>query len=244
LSATALAVRHSILEAREPATLIFRELPTACGFDPIEVGAATNKPLKSFVKTLKLALDELRMALPELQDRLRKRLAEAFGLSGAFAECRTALADRAKQICLNVTEPKFKAFCLRLMDDALTESDWIESIGSHLALQPPSRWHDPDEDVFASELAYIAARFHRVESIVFSGNRVGKNASALRLAVTLANGVEHEQVIHFTAEEEHLMSDLQTRFAEMLAKNERLALAAASRAIWARLESAGQDSHE
>ena len=43
---------------------------------------------------------------------------------------------------------KFKAFCLRLMDVALSESDWLESIGSHLALKPPSKWHDAEEDLF------------------------------------------------------------------------------------------------
>jgi hypothetical protein len=130
------------------------------------------------------------------------------------------------------------------MDDALTEPDWLESIGSHLALKPPSRWHDPEEDLFDSELAHVAAHFHRVESIVFSGHGGGANASAVRLAVTLANGIEHEQVIHFIPEEEYLMNDLQERFTELLTKNERLGLAAASRAIWARLESTGNGKHE
>jgi len=130
------------------------------------------------------------------------------------------------------------------MDDGLPESDWLESTGSHLGLKPPSRWHDLEEDLFNSELAHVAARFHRVESIVFSGHRGGANASAVRLAVTLANGIEHEQVIHFTAEEGQLMDDLQERFAALLASNERLGLAAASRAIWARFESAGKGTHE
>jgi hypothetical protein len=127
------------------------------------------------------------------------------------------------------------------MDDALTESDWLESIGSHLALKPPARWHDAEEDLFNTELTHVAALFHRVESIVFNGHKGTKNASAIRLAVTLANGVEHQQVIHFNADEEHLMNGLQGRFAELLAKNERLGLAAASRAIWASFESAGKE---
>ena len=244
LSPIALAVRHAILEAREPAKLLFNDLPLACGFEAIQAGAETGTPIKRFVKTLKIALDELRIAFAELQDRLRKKLQESFNLAGAFRDCRLALSDRAKQICLTVTEPQLKAFCLRLMDDGLPESDWLESIGSHLGLKPPSRWHDPEEDLFSSELAHVAARFHRVESIVFSGHRGGANASAVRLAVTLANGIEHEQVIHFTAEEGQLMNDLQERFAALLASNERLGLAAASRAIWARFESAGKGTHE
>jgi hypothetical protein len=236
LSPAALAVRQVILEAREPARLLFRDLPAACGFDPIEAGAPTGKPLKSFVKTLKVALEELRIAFPELQDRLRNRLKENFNLSGSFEECRHALSNRAQRVCVTVTEPRFKAFCLRLMDSALTESDWLESVGSHLALKPPSKWHDVDEDQFKTELSQVSALFHRVESVVFDG-RKGTNESAIRLAVTLATGVEHQQVIHFNAEEEHLMTALEGEFAEILSKNERIGLAAASRAIWASLES-------
>jgi hypothetical protein len=63
---------------------------------------------------------------------------------------------------------KFKAFCLRLMDTALSESDWLESIGSHLSLKPPSKWHDAEEDLFNSELAHLAGLFKRVESLVFA----------------------------------------------------------------------------
>lgn len=238
LSPQALAVRQAILEAREPSKLLFTDLPIACGFEPIEAETASGAPVKSFVKTLKSMLDELRSAFPELQDRLRAGLREHFTLSGSIEENRTALIERAQRVCLTVTEPKFKAFCLRLMDDALSESDWLESIGSHLSLKPPSRWHDAEEDVFNTELAHIAALFKRVESLVFSGKDARRNGKAIRLAVTLATGVEHQQVIHFSAQEEQRMSTLQHRFADILAEDERLGLAAASRAIWARFEAA------
>ena len=240
LSPEALAVRQAILEAREPAKLLFTDLPTACGFDPIEAGAEPGKPIKTFVRTLKLALEELRIAFPELQDRLRQRLQENFNLSGSFQDCRIALTNRSQRICLTVTEPKFRAFCLRLMDNALSEAEWLESVGSHLALKPPSKWHDAEEDLFNTELTHAAALFHRVESVVFNGQNGMKNESAIRLAVTLSTGAEHQQVIHFNSDEEHLMNDLQARFAELLTKNERLGLAAASRAIWASFESAGK----
>ena len=77
LSPTALAVRDIILNAREPAKLLFTELPKACGFDPIPHDATASKPVQAFVKTLKAALDDLRAAFPELQERLRKELRSA-----------------------------------------------------------------------------------------------------------------------------------------------------------------------
>ena len=47
LSPAALAVRQAILEAREPAKLLFTDLPRACGFEPIEAqsGKEFTKPL-------------------------------------------------------------------------------------------------------------------------------------------------------------------------------------------------------
>ena len=236
LPPTALAVRDIILNAREPAKLLFTELPKACGFDPILSDATANKPVQAFVKTLKAALDDLRAAFPELQERLRKELRDAFNLPGTFQQFRTSLAGRAEQVVLGVNEPKLRAFCLRLMDDNLPESDWLESLGSYLALKPPSKWHDAEEDAFDSELAQCATRFHRVESIVFAGGKSPANAVGIRLAITQANGAEHEQVVHFTVDEEQQLRGLQAQFEILLTKDKRLGLAAASRAIWANLE--------
>ncbi len=51
--------------------------------------------------------------------------------------------------------------------------------------------------------------------------------------------MEHERVVHFTSDEEHQLRELQTQFGILLAKDKRLGLAAASRAIWANLEERG-----
>ena len=163
-----------------------------------------------------------------------------FDLPGTFQQFRTAWPIRAERILLTVTEPRLRAFCLRLMDDKLPESDWLESLGSYLALKPPSKWHDTEEDTFNSELAQFATRFHRVESIVFAGGKSSKDAVGVRLAITQANGIEHEQVVHFVAEEEQQLRDLQRQFEALLAKDRRLGLAAASRAIWTNLEKGRQ----
>jgi hypothetical protein len=232
LPATAQAVRDTILNAREPAKLLFSDLPKGCGFEPVSPDATASKSIQAFVKTLKTALDDLRTAFPELQERLRKELRGAFDLPGTFQQFRTTLASRAEQIALGVNEPKLRAFCLRLMDDNLPESDWLESLGSYLALKPPSKWHDAEEDVFNNEVAQCAARFHRVESIMFAGGKLPKNSIGVRLAITQASGFEHEQVVHSTATEEKQLSALQEQFEALLINDKRLGLAAASRAIW------------
>jgi hypothetical protein len=244
LTPTAIAVRDTILNAREPASLLFIDLPKACGFERFTADAAANKSVQLFVKTLKVAIDELRAAFPELQDRLRKRLRDAFDLPGSFQQFRTALAGRAQQVVLGVTEPKLKALCLRLLDDNLPEAEWLESLGSYLALKPPSKWHDAEEDLFSQELAELATRFHRVESIVFVHGKAPKDGVGIRLAITQANGTEHEQVIHVAAGEEQKLQALQGQFEAILTKDRRLGLAAASRALWSSLGKAGKKKNE
>ncbi len=122
------------------------------------------------------------------------------------------------------------------MDDNLSESEWLESLGSFLALKPPAKWHDAEEEAFTQELGVLAARFRRVESIVFANGKPAKNAIGVRLAVTHANGAEHEQVVHFTTDEERELRSIQKQFALLLTGNRRLGLAAASRALWPVLE--------
>ena len=231
LSGTTLAVRDAILNAREPVTLLFTALPKACGFEPIPAETSASKTVPVFVKTLKDALDDLKIAFPELQERLRKELRATFALPGAFQQFRTALSARSEQTLLTITEPKLRAFCLRLMDDSLPESDWLESIASYLALKPPSKWHDIEEEVFSYELSQYAAKFHRVESVAFAGGELPKNSVGVRLAITQADGVEHEQVVHYAPNEEEQLQDLQGQFEQLLTKDKRLGLVAASRAI-------------
>ena len=242
LTPTALAVRDVVLNAREPTKLLFTELPKACGFQPIPADATASKAVQAFVKTLKSALDELRAAFPELEGRLQAQLRSAFDLPGNFQQFRTALAARSEQIMLAVMEPKLRAFCLRLMDDKLAEAEWLESIGSCLALKPPSKWHDAEEDLFTNELIQYAGRFHRVESIAFAGAKSSLNTVGLRVAITQADGLEYEKVVHFTMSEEQRLCDLQRQFETLLAKDRRLGLAAVSRAIWANLAKEGKQN--
>ena len=242
LSSTALMVRDAILEAREPATLIFADLPQACGFKPITNRSAGRRGVSLFIETLRSALDELRVAYSQLEERLRKQLRIAFELPGSFDTFRQHLSERAGHVVLNVREPKLRAFCLRLADGVLSEPEWLESLGSYLALRPPGKWQDSDEDLFDSALLESAAKFHRVESIVFSSGRK-RDDLAIRLAVTLPDGHEHERVVHISRDEKERLTRLQREFEGVFAGDPRLGLAAASRAIWNTLEKTRSDEH-
>ena len=229
----ALAVRDNILAAREPVKLLFADLPEACKFEKFAVGVdAKSKVVQDFVRSLKRALDELKFAYPNLKDRLKNRVQSCFDIRGSFEQTRHALSERSERILISVTEPKLKAFCLRLIDDNLPESEWIESLGSYLALKPPAKWNDSDEDVFSQELGQLAERFQRVESVLFNKGSSPKNSVGIRLAITQSDGTERERVVYISPEEESQLKHLQNEVTNLLSKDSRLGLAAASRAIW------------
>jgi hypothetical protein len=241
LSAHAIAVRSALLAAREPAILLFHDLPVACGFTDFSDRGTSSRAVDLFVAELKNSLNELRMAYPALLDRIKTGIVEAFDLRGAATEFRTALGRRARQLLLAVTEPRMKAFCNRLLDTELSDSEWIESVGSLMCSVPPSKWMDADVERFGQELAQVCARFQRVEALAFTKLQEHDTESAMRLSITQLNGSETDRVIYVTKGEEAQVGEIEKRVADMLAESSNVGLAGAVRALWKALRAHSEE---
>ena len=118
-----------------------------------------------------------------------------------------------------------KAFAFRLVDDGLSEADWLESLGSFLALRPPSKWKDGDEDTFNRELETLAGRFKRAESLSFGSSVNVRGKMGLRIAVTQADGSERQEVIQSITNEEVDLKQFQNRIAVLIPRDTRLEMA-------------------
>ncbi len=233
VSGTARAVRAALTSAREPAPLLFEELPKACGFKPFQAtGRATDKErAEEFVATLKAAYDELKNAYPDLIQSLKETLSVAFDRR---KNLRASLKASAEPLVLAVTEPALRTLCLRFLDEGLEENEWLESIGGLVCQKPPAKWTDADAENFADQLEHLARRFRHVESMKFPAGDV--TSAALRVAITRADGTQLDQVLRVSAEEEKLVSAMESEFLPLLRrKDQRLALAAAARAVWKEL---------
>ena len=117
--------------------------------------------IQEFVIKLKAALDELKMIYPLLKDRIREQIALAFDAdksSASFQTLRDSLSERCEALVITIRDIDLKAFCLRLIDSQLPESDWLESIGSYVATTPPLRWKDEDENVFEEKLRRLVPK--------------------------------------------------------------------------------------
>lgn len=234
LTATALAVRDVILEAREPVKLIFHDLPTACNCPKFEIGKSVSaSDANRFVKSLRAALDDIRDAFPNLQHRIEDAIASELGFSGQkLRQYRVKVSERAEKLMVRVTENKLKAFVFRLFDESLAEPDWIGSVGSVLALRPPDKWKDEDEDRFQRELEALAGQFKRAESAAFAHG----GGKGIRVAITQSDGTERQEVVQVDVEDEKALAELQSQIMRVIKQNPRLGLAAASKAIWSQIK--------
>lgn len=233
LSELGIGVRSALLNAREPASLLFTELPQACAIAPfVSNERLGRKDGVRFVKTLKGIMNELQMAHPQLLERMKRAITTSFEVTDDFGVARRSIANRAGEVLIGVNEPRLKTFCLRLVDMNLKDADWLESLGSLVLSVPPSKWTDPDEDKFVHELSQLISRFRRVESIGFGKSKIKANESAVRVTITQADGGEIDDVIRISQSDEFRVAEIERQITTLLLDQKRLGLAAAARAFW------------
>ena len=241
LSPEALSVRRALTTAQEPAALLFRDLPTACGMRPFGGhGKPSQNRVRDFVRRLRKAIDEIRAVYPEMLAQMREAIALAFDRPGAFEQVRPALAGTAKKLVLGVKEPGLKAFCLRVADAALDEQEWLESLGSLLCSKPPSKWHDGDAVRFMDELHRMADRFRNIESMAL-GAQPSEGGSAVRVSIAFPDGTDVDQVLHVNPDEEPQVRRVQADISDILQQHGRIGIVAMSRAMSKTLGLANHD---
>ena len=216
LSGTAQNVRSALLEAREPAPLLFEDLPEACGVSL----DGTSQTTEAFVDALRAAIDELRAATPKLRDRVRHQLGDVFELGEAFDDAhRRTLAARAGAVLGAVRDRDLRAFAGRLADTKLPLDRWVDAVASLVVTKPLERWIDDDEAQFHTELSRSGSHFLRTEATVFAMAGEGDGAPALgavRVGVTEADGTETMRVLVIREGDAARMDDLVSEAAAEL----------------------------
>ena len=241
ISQEAITVRDKLMSAREPAPLLFRDLPIACGLAPFDItDSIEDSRVQDFAEILKVHLGELQNAYTELLERLKYAIFEAFARDSDVKE-RNSLAKRADALQISVSESQLKALCVRLSDKKLSETKWVESVASFIASNPPSYWSDSDESVFRNKLTEYAERFKHVESIYFSRSEAFAGSEGIRLSITRTDGSERAEVVYFRPEAEKHFANIQEYIQSLLTEHGRLGLAAVACAVWNELN---EDSEE
>jgi len=226
-------VRKAILEARDPIKLLFKDLPEACNCKEFN---HTNRNehfyIDSYIETLRTSINELKFKYSFLKDELKNHFEFKFDLNGTVGQIRNQIADRAKIVLVDIQEPKLRAFCLRFIDNKLAEDKWIESIATFLTKIPPAKWDDSMEDKFEKNLEVLVRKFKHIESIIFDKNKSIKNLIGFRVAITLLDGIEKEEVVYYHRSDLNDINELQKKVDKLIGDNKTIALATLSRVLW------------
>jgi hypothetical protein len=232
LNSEARAFRQALLTARDPATLIFEEIPAAAG-----IAANDGKLLGGKIASL---VSEIQGSYDALLARLAACITDAFETTSDIAAFRSELIGRTSAIAKSLAETDLRSFVLRLGDQELDYRQWLESLANHLAKKSAARWNDTDEDVFDQRLHHLAKRMLRAESAQADITCRGINGDperVVRLMLTRPDGNEHGELLHWNADEDAIVRKLELEISELIRKHGRAGLGATAKALWAHLES-------
>lgn len=215
VSPEAQKVRQAIVSAREPDSLLFKQLPEAFGLPPFSEGEDyTPEQVNDFCQNLRGTLAELKRAYENLLDEIEKMLISGFTLKESGEAMRAELKNRVRLIADHTASAKLKSFVLRVGDDSLDFRAWLESLGSLLAGKPLSHWHDNDISRFEINLAETVRSFTSLESLAFEIKNKGVDFSQdevefLRLSLTRLGEAEQERVLSISPKEKELLATIE-----------------------------------
>jgi hypothetical protein len=243
LSPHAIAVRETLLSAREPATMLFKDLPLACGVGAFTLDETSDtERVQRFVALLHEAVDELRGAYQELLNRIIAYVAEASG-SDRKSFDRARLATRAARVSLAAREPRLRTFALRLRDPGLSDDAWAEALASFVVSKPPARWAPGDEARFGEEIGALSELFHKVEATAFRDEATTPAVDAIRLNLTRGDGEDRVRVIDGSSDNPDI-SDQAELLRRRLPQDRTLRLQLLAQLLWADLRTEAEQVTE
>ena len=195
VSATCIEVRRALMEATDPVALLFKELPTACDFPPLDSQASEHGLAMEFITKLKGCLRELQTAYPDLLRGLENQILGHLGVESKGETGRQNLTQKAKQLLSIPVEDQSKAILVRLSDDRLDLQPWVESVATALASKPPNVWVDKDHGVFETNLRKFARTFRQLETLRHEINGSANEAQAYCLSIISPKSEQKDRAI-------------------------------------------------
>ncbi|MBT6052699.1 MAG: hypothetical protein HOG49_38355, partial [Candidatus Scalindua sp.] len=196
VSDKAKAVRKCLLEAKEPATLLYRDLPKACGLKPITShGKTKDNVAKEFVKILKDVLTELQRQEADLFGKMEKILLHTFSLSETHSDNRSSIVERAGCVIKIFVANDVKSFLTRVVDD-LDDKQWLDSIGTVITKRPPLSWTDEDLLSFEQEMIAMSSKIAKYERLAIKkGQMPEMQGELIQISITSTKECERFKVI-------------------------------------------------
>jgi hypothetical protein len=209
-SGTARAVCTALLEAREPDSLLFDDLPTACGVRPFSPDSkASKKAVTEYVERLRSALAELGSEYARLLEKIGNLFHDGFACAGPRSALREELRSRSRPLLRQVIEPKMRAFLSMASEETLEDQDWLEALAMTLVSKPPESWTDHDVGLFEALIAERAQWFRRLELLYHELNgKKSEGFEARRVTLTEPDGNETAELVRVDLSTQELVGDV------------------------------------
>ncbi|TVQ60191.1 MAG: hypothetical protein EA378_12385 [Phycisphaerales bacterium] len=219
LSDRTLAVREALVSATEPETLLFAELPQACGLQPFKSGGRRrDADVASFVEAMKDAVSELRNALPGLLAECESAIKSAFGLPDDDSAFGVMLA-RAEAVSEWAVEPDMKMLVQRVIAGGGAVSETTFGLASLMGERPVDKWRDEDRSKFAVRLKQFARRFAMLESTVTVPKPgKAKERRAVRVALVASSGAQIDRTLYLSDAQHKKAMTIEGKLRKSIAK--------------------------
>ncbi|MFN9454854.1 MAG: hypothetical protein ACK6CY_12385 [Gemmatimonadota bacterium] len=202
LSQTALAVRQVLQTAREPDTLLFADLPTACGIGRIGPDDPLSEDRRTaFRNALQAALRELQDHLPRRREACARLVAATLGHSPNLPVLRRELGARARGLRARPAEPQLTTFIGAAGSEVESDEGWLDALLMVVADRPFRSWDDTDAAHLEGKLTATARRFAAFEAVHADLGRTGTE-EVRHVALTGLDGRPIEQVVRFAADDQ------------------------------------------
>ena len=221
LSEKAKNLRKIILDAREPDTLIFEQLPKVIGFPIFSPETESNsKIVDEFFTTLQEALRELKQAYPNLLKSVKRLLASHFSLESKGAELRSGLINIAEPLLDVPIDIRLKGFLTQVCNTTFDFTDWLEALATFLAKKPPASWNDEDIKQYEINLTQLARQFRHFEAVSYEKRKHTKSSAGetIRVGITRLNQSEQERVVTLSSTVEEQADELEQAIEQVFDK--------------------------
>ncbi len=168
ISIPAQRLRASVLNAREPIDLLFREIPEALGIEPISQNVFPGDVWKSHLRDkLQETLIELDTAFQKLNGKIQDTLMKAFNFKSESENSLNAfhksIKNRVEPIFSHCADPELKPILASIISHSSDDAEWIRGIAGRIVKKPVDVWRDGDFEPFQATIYDIA---NRVESLI------------------------------------------------------------------------------
>ncbi len=197
LSEKAIKLRDAVLDAREPDTLLFYDLPKVMRYPPFSAESGSDTKADQFFKILQNTLDELKQAYPSLLDSIEQQMASNFSLESKGEKLRIELTNIAKLLEEITRGTQLTPFLLRICDSGLDLISWLEAIATFIVNKAPTSWLDTDMVQFEINLSQLSRQFRHFEVLYYEKRKYAESTGTkpIRIGTTKPNADEQERVV-------------------------------------------------